>query len=107
VVPTLNLSTQQQLLPKLGVYATEVSVAGADYRAATNVGMRPTFNGAHVTVESYLLDFDQTLTSGPMTVRFLARLRDEMKFSGPQALRQQILADIDRVKKFFLAFRRP
>jgi riboflavin kinase / FMN adenylyltransferase len=103
VVPTLNLATEQQLLPKLGVYATEVSVAGANYRAATNVGMRPTFDGAYVTIESHLLDFSAMLTSGPMTVRFLARLRDEMKFSGPEALRQQILSDIEHVKKYFLA----
>ncbi|HVB86827.1 MAG TPA: bifunctional riboflavin kinase/FAD synthetase [Candidatus Dormibacteraeota bacterium] len=102
VVPTLNLSTEQQLLPKLGVYATEVSVAGGNYRAATNIGMRPTFDGARVTIESYLLDFSETLTSGPMIVRFLSRLRDEMKFSGPEALRQQILADIEHVKKYFL-----
>jgi len=103
VVPTLNLSTEQQLLPKLGVYATEVTVAGANYRAATNVGMRPTFDGAHVTIESYLLDFSETLTSGPMTVRFLSRLRDEMKFSGSEALRTQILSDIENVKKYFAA----
>jgi len=107
VVPTLNLSTQQRLLPELGVYATEVSVAGGNYLGATNVGMRPTFEGAHVTVESHLLGFDETLTSGPMTVRFLSRLRDEMKFSGPETLRQQVLADIDHVKKYFLAFGRP
>ncbi len=103
VVPTLNLHTQQELWPKLGVYATEVSVAGANYRAATNVGIRPTFDGAHVTIESHLLDFSETLASGPMTVRFLARLRDEMKFSGSEPLRQQILADIEQVKRYFLA----
>lgn len=103
VVPTLNLSTEQQLLPELGVYATEVTVAGGNYRAATNVGMRPTFDGAHVTIESHLLEFNEMLNSGPMTVRFLSRLRDEMKFSGPEALRQQILADIEHVKKYFLA----
>lgn len=103
VVPTLNLSTGQELLPKLGVYATEVGLNGKSYRAATNVGMRPTFDGAHLTIESYLLDFSENLSSGPMAVRFLARLRDEMKFSSPDALRQQILADIERVKKYFLA----
>ncbi len=106
VVPTLNLSTQQELLPKAGVYATEVSVNGGNYRAATNVGVRPTFDGAHVTIESHLLDFSEELTTGAMTVRFLARLRDEMKFSGPEALRQQILSDIEQVKKYFLAARK-
>ena len=42
VVPTLNLTTQQELLPKLGVYATEVLLDGNKlYHAATNVGKRP------------------------------------------------------------------
>lgn len=106
VVPTLNLSTQHELLPKFGVYATEVSLGGVNYRAATNVGMRPTFDGAHVTVESHLLDFSDDRTAGPMTVRFLARVRDEMKFPGPEALRRQVLADIENVKKYFLAARK-
>lgn len=101
VVPTLNLHTEQELLPKLGVYATEVSVNGEIYRAATNVGMRPTFDGAHVTIESHLLNFSEDLTAGAMTVRFLARLRDEMKFAGPEALRQQIFGDIEQVKRYF------
>jgi riboflavin kinase / FMN adenylyltransferase len=107
VVPTLNLHTEQELLPKLGVYATEVLVNRATYRAATNVGVRPTFDGAHVTIESHLLDFSGDLTGGAMTVRFLARLRDEMKFPGPEALRQQILGDIELLKKYFLASKRP
>lgn len=101
VVPTLNLHTEQELLPKLGVYATEVSVNGEIYRAATNVGMRPTFDGAHVTIESHLLSFSEDLTAGAMMVRFLARLRDEMKFAGPEALRQQIFGDIEQVKRYF------
>ena len=45
IVPTLNLATEQELLPKTGVYVTEVVVEGKTYGAATNVGMRPTFDG--------------------------------------------------------------
>jgi riboflavin kinase / FMN adenylyltransferase len=101
VVPTLNLATEQELLPKLGVYATQVVLDGKTYCAATNLGVRPTFNGANPTVESHLLDFDEDRTSGPMEVRFLARLRDEQKFSSPQALREQVLRDIDRARQYF------
>jgi riboflavin kinase / FMN adenylyltransferase len=101
VVPTLNLRTAQELLPKTGVYATEVSVNGRKYRAATNVGMRPTFDGKGLTVESFLFDFDEQIASGPMDVSFWARLRDEMKFSGPEALRAQIEIDAGRAKRFF------
>ncbi|MFZ0522223.1 MAG: bifunctional riboflavin kinase/FAD synthetase [Candidatus Acidiferrales bacterium] len=101
VVPTLNLATQQETLPKDGVYATEVAVAGKCYQAVTNVGVRPTFNGQQLAIESHLFDFSETVTSGPMTVKFLTRLRDEQKFSGPEALREQILQDIARAKELF------
>lgn len=103
IVPTLNLSTHQEMLPKNGVYATEVTVAGKTHRAATNVGFRPTFDGAHTTIESHLFDFDENLTSGKMEVHFWTRLRDEQKFSGPDALRRQVLKDIDEARRYFAA----
>ncbi|MFZ0882491.1 MAG: bifunctional riboflavin kinase/FAD synthetase [Candidatus Acidiferrales bacterium] len=101
VVPTLNLATQQETLPKNGVYTTEVAVAGKCYQAVTNVGVRPTFNGQQLAIESHLFDFSEMVTSGAMTVKFLTRLRDEQKFSGPEALREQILQDIARAKELF------
>jgi riboflavin kinase / FMN adenylyltransferase len=101
VVPTLNLATQQDTLPKSGVYATEVEVGSKTYRAVTNVGMRPTFDGRGLVVESHLFDFSENLTSGTMTVRFVSRLRDEQKFPGPDALRTQVLKDIENAKTLF------
>lgn len=105
VVPTLNLATDQELLPKRGVYATEVLLDREAYRAATNVGVRPTFDGAATTIESHLLGFDETRTSGAMEVRFFHRLRDEQKFAGPEPLREQILRDIARAREYFQAAR--
>src|SRR3984957_20753795 len=61
VVPTLNLATEQETLPKNGVYATKVAVGGKMYGAATNVGVCPTFDGARITVESHLFDFSENL----------------------------------------------
>ena len=101
VVPTLNLDTEQECLPKNGVYATESVIGGKMYRSATNVGVRPTFDGHRLAIESHLFDFSQSLTSGPMEVRFCKRLRDEQKFSGPEALREQVLRDIGEAQAYF------
>lgn len=101
MVPTLNLRTQQELLPRNGVYATETVVGGKVHRSATNVGVRPTFDGHTISVESHLFDFDENLTSGPMEVRFWKRIRDEHRFSGPDALREQILKDFAQAREFF------
>jgi riboflavin kinase/FMN adenylyltransferase len=99
--PTLNLAPEQELLPKLGVYATESGVGGKLYSSVTNVGTRPTFNGEGVTVESHLFGFSENLAGGAMEVRFHARIRNERKFSGADALRAQIARDIEAARKFF------
>jgi riboflavin kinase/FMN adenylyltransferase len=101
VVPTLNLETGQELLPRTGVYATETSVGGTVYRSATNVGYRPTFDGKRLTIESHLFDFSSEVTGGPIEVRFCTRLRDEKKFPAIEALREQVSRDLSRTQKFF------
>ena len=62
-------------------------------------------NVAQVSVESYLFDFDDEVTSGPLAVRFCIRLRDERKFPGIDALRNQILRDAARAQRFFRRLR--
>jgi riboflavin kinase/FMN adenylyltransferase len=101
IVPTLNLVTEQECLPKTGVYATQTTVEGEKYDSATNVGVRPTFDGQRLAIESHLFDFSRILTSGPITVCFHTRLRNEQKFSGPEALKEQVLKDIEHAKKYF------
>jgi riboflavin kinase/FMN adenylyltransferase len=100
VVPTLNLKTEQEMLPKTGVYVTQTRVAGAVYPSVTNVGLRPTFNGANVTIESHLFGFTKNLTTGKVEVRFLMRLRDEKKFADVAALREQVLRDIEKARQY-------
>jgi riboflavin kinase / FMN adenylyltransferase len=100
VVPTLNITTPQELLPKNGVYASESLLNGKTYQSVTNIGVRPTFDGQQLAIESNLFDFSEAITSGPMEVRFKTRLRDEQKFPNIEALRQQVLEDIETAKKF-------
>ena len=101
VFPTLNLVPEQELLPKLGVYATESVVRRNIFRSVTNVGTRPTFDGRDVTVESHLFGFDEEISGGAMEVRFHKRLRDERKFSGAEELRGQIARDIVAAREYF------
>jgi riboflavin kinase/FMN adenylyltransferase len=102
VVPTLNLAPDQELLPARGVYATETRAAGRWYASATNVGIRPTFDGdSRVSVESHLFDFSERYTAGPLEVRFWKRLRGEQKFASAAELKAQISVDMEQAKAFF------
>lgn len=94
--PTLNIIPEDGLLiPAYGVYATKVHIAGRQYDAVTNVGVRPTVdeNGG-VTVESHLLDVSEQLYGKACRVEFVQRLRCEQKFSDLTALQTQIAKDI-------------
>jgi riboflavin kinase/FMN adenylyltransferase len=104
--PTLNLVPEQELLPRLGVYATESLVRGTVFQSVTNVGIRPTFDGRNVTVESHLFGFDEQMSGGNMEIRFHVRLRDERKFSGAEELKAQIARDIVAAREYFGPSRR-
>jgi riboflavin kinase/FMN adenylyltransferase len=106
--PTLNLKPEQELLPGRGVYVTRTLLEGEtkSRRSVTNVGMRPTFNGASLSVETHLLDFSGEVTAKRMEVRFWKRLREEKKFTSPEELRAQIARDIASARRFFTRLRR-
>lgn len=99
--PTANLQVETELLPRPGVYVTETVVLASRYPSVTNVGVRPTFSGRELTVESHLLDFDDDLYTERVEVRFLARIRDEMRFENPSELADQIARDRAATLSFF------
>src|SRR2546426_1129325 len=100
-VPTLNLAPYEEQLPKRGVYVTHTKVGRETYESVTNVGYKPTFGEHRLTVESFLLNFSGEVDEAAMEVEFLHRLRDEMKFPSPAALKTQIEKDARQSVKFF------
>jgi riboflavin kinase/FMN adenylyltransferase len=106
--PTLNLSPEQELLPARGVYITRTVLEGesSSHRSVTNVGVRPTFNGSRLSVETHLLDYSGNFTPKRIEVRFWKRLRPEKKFSSAEELKAQIAKDIAAANKFFARLRR-
>jgi phosphoribosyl 1,2-cyclic phosphate phosphodiesterase len=106
--PTLNLAPEQELLPARGVYITRTCLdrETRSHRSVTNIGMRPTFNGSSLSVETHLLDTPPATAPKWIEVRFWKRLREEKKFGGSEELRAQIAADIARANQFFSRLRR-
>jgi len=99
--PTANLEVENTLLPKPGVYVTETVAVASRHPSVTNVGFRPTFNGRLLTVESHLLEFEGDLYHERVEVRFLDRIRDEMRFAGPSDLADQVGRDRAAAESFF------
>ena len=102
-VPTLNLNTHAQVLPLHGVYITRTQDLDSrrHWNSITNLGIRPTFDGRELSIETFLLDSFAPPTPARIRVEFLRRVREERKFESPEALKAQILRDVGRAQAYF------
>jgi riboflavin kinase/FMN adenylyltransferase len=103
LVPTVNLAPYEDLLPAFGVYITRLTVGERRFQAVTNVGNRPTFGEASFAVESHILDFEpiDLDEETPIQLEFLLRLRGEIEWPSPEALKRQIFKDVARANRYF------
>ena len=94
--PTANLAWEQEQLPAFGVYVTEAELPhhGGGRLGMTNVGEKPTFEGQRLTVETHLPAFDGDLYGARLHLRFLHRIRGEVRFASVDELRAQITQDV-------------
>jgi riboflavin kinase/FMN adenylyltransferase len=102
--PTANVAPGGELLPAIGVYAVRAQGPFGDLPGAANLGRKPTFgDGQPVTVEVHLIDYDATgkasLTGQTVRVKFLERLRAEMRFPSIDALTAQIGKDVVEARR--------
>ena len=100
--PTANFQcSNNELVPKGGVYVTFVEWQGRTYEALTNIGCKPTFNEPHeMSTETHILDFNEDLYGQELKVFFHRRLRDEIQFQSEEALVVQIRKDMESAKGF-------
>jgi len=101
--PTANVKLHRLRAPLSGVYVVEVSgLAGAPRPGVANVGIRPTLgDGFRANLEVHLLDFSGDLYGKTLTVTFMHKLREEIKFDSLDELQQQIHKDIAQGLEFF------
>ncbi len=93
--PTINvpLPSPRKLLPPQGVYAVRVQTPLGPFGGMLNLGPRPTFDDAGVTLEAHLFDASGDFYGVRVRIDFLRRLRDTARFDSPQALRAQLAID--------------
>ncbi len=99
--PTANIMLNRLVTPIQGVYAVQVETAEGIFNGIANVGNRPTINGTKPLLEVHLFDFDKSIYGQAIKVRFLKKVRSEIKFASFDELKSQIERDVIDVKSFF------
>lgn len=104
--PTANLQIGEsyKLLPKDGVYAVLIQMNGLKYKGMLNIGLRPTVNSNELkrTIETHIFNFDDNLYKHEITISFVHRIRDEIKFNNFEELTIQLNKDRDLIQKLLL-----
>ncbi|MCX7857554.1 MAG: bifunctional riboflavin kinase/FAD synthetase [Deltaproteobacteria bacterium] len=97
--PTANLAFfENQLLPKNGVYVTEIEFRGQRFPSVTNVGLKPTFRYDRISIETHILNFHEDIYGMELEVIFYERIRDEERFASVKELIRAIEEDIRKAE---------
>lgn len=98
--PTLNLSSWETVLPESGVYATKCELGDKNFPAVTYVGLKPTFKGRELVVETHLLNttIGDVYYGHPLKVHFLHRIRGDRCFNSTNELIEQMNIDIKKAE---------
>lgn len=100
--PTANVSIPRgKALPAFGIYMARVKTKKGVFPAVVNLGSHPTVPEGGITLEAHLLNFAEDLYGQNLRVKFLKRLRPEIRFDGIEALKKQIGRDVLAAKDYF------
>jgi len=97
--PTANIDSHNELMPKRGVYAVQVELAGQQVDGVANLGVRPTFGDHLFCIEVHLMDRKEDLYDQQLSVEFIQNIREEKKFESVDDLKKQIQADVDLARR--------
>ena len=103
--PTANIKIKSTTrLPKEGVYVTELKVGNKWYPSMGSIGHNDTFEkGRQLTVEVFILDFNQDIYGEQVRVRWNHFLRNQVAFNGAEALVEQLKTDEQNTRDYFKA----
>lgn len=93
--PTANQEYPDNMVKvKFGVYLSRVTIDGKQYKAITNIGVRPTFKTKKIGCETFIKDFSADIYGKEITTELLEFIREEQKFSCVEDLKTAVLNDI-------------
>lgn len=100
--PTANLQVNcpDKLIPADGVYAVKVQLGGVAYGGMLSIGLRPTLNnGTNRSIEVHIFDFKDNIYNQPISIYFVRRTRDELKFASMDELIEQLHCDEAEIRQ--------
>lgn len=101
--PTANLNCEDplKLIPSNGIYAVYVDIVGKRHHGMLHIGPRRTLNDPSHRIEVNILGFAGDLYGQEISLFFVKKLRDEMKFESLADLTNQMESDKLHTERIF------
>lgn len=98
--PTANIIIKEnyKLIPNKGVYLIKAKIKNRSYYGMMNIGNRPTLNGKNETLEVNIFNFNENIYGKSLSIFFLNKIRNEIKFDSIEKLSNQLQKDKDYCK---------
>jgi riboflavin kinase/FMN adenylyltransferase len=94
--PTANMTLDGYDVER-GVYRSEVTICGKEYRAMSNVGIRPSVGGKELLLETHVIGYEGNLYGQRLKVRLVEKIRDEKRFGSISDLKEQLMRDYNYI----------
>lgn len=101
--PTANIFVEEtyKLIPSDGIYAVTVDMHEGSFKGMAYIGQRPTINGMTRNIEVNIFDFNKEIYGQDIRMNFLEFLRHDVKFTGLEALKDQLKKDKEATLRYF------
>lgn len=98
-IPTANITTPNELVPKEGVYAVKIGIKNDFFDGVANIGKKPTFGDAVTSYEVHIFNFTGNLLGEHLRIHFIDWIRDQRSFPDALSLERQIRNDIEHARE--------
>ena len=95
--PTANMMFEEYDTIGRGVYRSQVTIDGVEYRAMSNVGIRPSVGGKELLLETHVIGYNGDLYGRALCIQLVEKIRDEKRFSSISDLKEQLLKDYNEI----------
>jgi len=98
-IPTANITTPNELVPKEGVYAVKIGIKNDFFDGVANIGKKPTFGDAVTSYEVHIFNYAGNLLGEHLRIHFIDWIRDQRSFPDALSLERQIRNDIEHARE--------
>ena len=102
--PTANIDIDNVEFCFNGVFLGRIAIENKSFFCIVNFGPKPTFDDYRQSLEAHILDFDENIYDHALSIEFLCKIRDQVKFNSVEELKIQINDDKNNARELLKSY---